>query len=217
MGCSLDPLPFGNLVLNVHFRLLESIQKFVDSTLPITFLSATNFSLLSCAFKVIYKNLCLPTFLLRHSEDVFDAKSTVSAILVRTGYDRSNWKWLDLLTTIVTKEFEFIPKMLCQPHPYNKYSGCEKGQPCRQKMHCLHQQEERDLKYIPCTRLPPTEGIKNPATANTALTASIWVQILNHPNDLFSLQQSFWSKICGEGFLLKEYMGLCQIHQPRDW
>lgn len=45
--------------------------------------------------------------------------------------------------------FEFIPKMLGQTRPYSTYSVCEKSQHHRQKMHCLHQQEERDLKYIP--------------------------------------------------------------------
>lgn len=61
--------------------------------------------------------------------------------------------WLHLLSMIVTKEFDSTLKMLCQ------HSGCGEGQPRRQEMHCLHQQEERDPKSIACTG-PPDRGDK---------------------------------------------------------
>lgn len=67
LGLSPGSSPFEQSCMKCS---LETAGKYSEicglkSMLPITFLSATNFRLLSCAFTVIYKNLCLPTFLLR--------------------------------------------------------------------------------------------------------------------------------------------------------
>lgn len=114
----------------------------------------------------------------------------------------------------VTKEPELILKMLCQPHPYNKYSGCGQGQTHRQKVHCLHQQEERDLKYIPWTQPLLTEGMTIPALLIQHFTAASQYSYSPTQMTFFPFNSLLEAKFVGKVSCLKNIWAYVKYISP---